>query len=155
MDFWPFALFNAAFDTTKTEDTLFSGKRDVDVIFIGSPHLGKMPVFAKIMKALRKRLTIIGFPWKYTAYFNANYGFPGYVRRPIKPGRPFIEWYQRSKIGINVHNRGDYTVGNYRMFDLPANGVMQISDGGKYLDRFSEWATRSNGTRPSTSSWRR
>jgi spore maturation protein CgeB len=44
--------------------------------------------------------------------------------------------YQRAKIGINVHNRGDYTVGSYRLFELPGNGVMQISDGGQYLDRF-------------------
>ena len=48
----------------------------------------------------------------------------------------FVPTYQRAKIGINIHNRGDYSVGNYRLFDLPANGVMQISDGGKYLDEF-------------------
>jgi len=44
--------------------------------------------------------------------------------------------YQRTKIGINVHNRGKYTVGGYRLFELPANGVMQISDGGEYLNDF-------------------
>jgi spore maturation protein CgeB len=135
-DFWPFQLWDAAFDTSKTEETILEGKRDIDVIFIGYPHLGKLSMFAKIMKALGRRLLMIGFPWKYTAYFNVKYGFPGYVRRPIKPGRSYIELYQRSKIGINVHNRGDYTVGNIRMFELPANGVMQISDGGDYLDRF-------------------
>lgn len=136
IDFWPFSLFDAAFDTTKSEEMLFGGERDIDVIFIGAPHLGKMPVFAKMLKALRGRLLMIGFPWKYTAYFNVKYGFPGYVRTPIKPGRPYVERYQRTKIGINIHNRGDYTVGNYRMFELPANGVMQISDGGEYLDQF-------------------
>src|SRR5262249_18534468 len=125
--------------------TLLTGERDVDVIFIGFPHLGKMPVFSRIMKALRGRLTIIGFPWKYTAYFNLKYGFPGYARRPIKPGRQFIDWYQRSKIGINVHNRGEFTVGNYRMFELPANGVMQISDGGEYLDRFFRMGSEIEG----------
>jgi spore maturation protein CgeB len=44
--------------------------------------------------------------------------------------------YQRTKIGFNVHNRGKYTVGSYRLFDLPGNGVMQISDGGEYLEAF-------------------
>jgi spore maturation protein CgeB len=44
--------------------------------------------------------------------------------------------YRRARIGFNVHNRGDYTVGSYRLFDLPGNGVMQISDGGEYLNDF-------------------
>jgi len=44
--------------------------------------------------------------------------------------------YQRSKIGFNVHNRGKYTLGGYRFFDLPGNGVMQISDGDEYLSHF-------------------
>jgi len=35
----------------------------------------------------------------------------------------------RAKMGINIHNRGDLTVGSYRLFDLPGNGVMPIADG--------------------------
>ena len=50
--------------------------------------------------------------------------------------RTYVPLYQRSQIGFNVHNRGDYTVGSYRLFELAGNGVMQISDGGKYLDTF-------------------
>ena len=52
------------------------------------------------------------------------------------PFTHYVPLYQRAKIGINVHNRGDYTVGNYRLSDLSANGVMQISDGGQYLEQF-------------------
>ena len=44
--------------------------------------------------------------------------------------------YQRAKVGINAHNRGDYTVGGYRPLDLPVDGVMQISDEGSWLDWF-------------------
>jgi spore maturation protein CgeB len=47
-----------------------------------------------------------------------------------------VPLYQRTKIGFNVHNRGEYTVGSYRLFDLPGNGVMQISDGGDHLQSF-------------------
>ena len=43
-----------------------------------------------------------------------------------------------AKIGINIQNRGKYTVGSYRLFELPGNGVMQISDGGEYLSDFFE-----------------
>jgi len=48
----------------------------------------------------------------------------------------YIPLYERVKIGINIHNRGKYTVGGYRLFDLPANGIMQISDGSEYLEEF-------------------
>jgi spore maturation protein CgeB len=50
--------------------------------------------------------------------------------------KDYVPLYQRAKIGFNVHNRGAFTVGSYRLFDLPGNGVMQISDGGTYLDAF-------------------
>ena len=136
MDFWPLAAFDAAFDTTRTEETILAQRRDIDVIFVGFPYRGKLPVFAKVKKALGKRLVMAGFPFAYNVYFNAKYGWPGWVRPRIKVGQPLIDLYQRAKIGFNVHNRGDYTVGSYRLFELPANGVMQISDGGEYLDSF-------------------
>lgn len=54
------------------------------------------------------------------------------------PMEQFATLYRRSKIGFNIHNRGKYTVGNFRLFELPANGVMQVSDGGEYLSQFFE-----------------
>jgi spore maturation protein CgeB len=69
-------------------------------------------------------------------YFNLRFGFPGWIR-PVQFSE-YVPLYQRTKIGFNVHNRGDYTVGSYRLFELPANGVMQISDGGQYLNHFFE-----------------
>jgi spore maturation protein CgeB len=137
-DFWPFALWDAVFDTSLDEESTFALERDVDVVFVGFPYHNKLPVFAKVMKALGKRLVMHGFGYKYNVFFNAKYGMPGWVRKPIRPGQDFIDLYKRAKIGFNVHNRGDYTVGSYRMFELPANGVMQISDGGRHLDAFFE-----------------
>jgi spore maturation protein CgeB len=136
VDFWPFALWDAWSDPSQTEESLFSRERDIEIIFIGYPHLGKLPFMAKVKKAFGNRLLMIGFKPKYNVYFNVKYGFPGYVRPPIRPGAEFLGYYRRTQIGINIHNRGDYTVGNYRMFELPASGVMQISDGGEYLDEF-------------------
>lgn len=136
-DFWPMAVFDVAFDRTKTEDTLLSGTRDVDVVFVGALHVGKMDFLARVKKALGRRLRIYGLSSpKKNVYFNLRYGFPGWVR-PLA-FEDYVPLYQRVKIGINVHNRGDYSVGNYRLFDLPANGVMQISDGGKWLGEFFE-----------------
>lgn len=136
-DFWPLASFDAMCDPRKTDADILSGRRDIDVVFVGALHVNKMPLIAKVKQALGKRMRLYGLAGiKKNAYFNLKYGFPGWVR-PL-PFEGYVPTYQRTKIGINIHNRGDYTVGGYRLFDLPANGVMQISDGGAYLASFFE-----------------
>lgn len=136
-DLWPLALFDAVHDPALTEDTLFARDRDIDVVFVGALFLNKMPMLAAVKKALGPRFVLRGLSsWKKNAYFNAKFGFPGWVR-PIEQ-REYVPLYQRAKIGINVHNRGKYTVGSYRLFELPANGVMQLSDGDEYLETFYE-----------------
>lgn len=137
IDFWPMALFDVMFDPAQTEEGLFARERDIDVVFVGAFHRNKMPVLARVKKAFGSRCRMHGVTnWKRNAYFNVRHGLPGWIR-PI-PFDAYGPLYRRSKIGFNVHNRGDYTVGNYRLFDLPGNGVMQISDGGEYLSRFFE-----------------
>lgn len=135
VDLWPLGLFDAVCDLTKTEDTILAGERDIDIVFVGALHPNKMPVLAKVKKAFGRRCRLRGLATvKRNVYFNAKYGFPGWVR-PIK-AEAYVPLYQRARIGFNVHNRGDYTVGSYRLFELPGNGVMQISDGGEYLETF-------------------
>jgi spore maturation protein CgeB len=135
VDFWPLGSFNALCDNSKTEENIFSTKRDIDIVFIGALHINKMPLLAAVKKALGKRLRLHGLTsLKKNVYFNLKYGCPWWVT-PI-PFTHYVPIYQSAKIGINVHNRGDYTVGGYRLFDLPANGIMQISDGGQYLEQF-------------------
>lgn len=134
-DFWPHALFDALHDPEQTEGSLWAGERDIDVIFIGALFQNKMPLLAKVKKAFGSKFRLYGLTnWKRNAYFNVKFGFPGWVR-PVRFDE-YVALYQRAKIGINVHNRGDYTIGSYRLFDLPGNGVMQISDGGEYLESF-------------------
>ncbi len=134
-DFWPLGLFDQMFDTTKTEETILEHERDIDVIFVGALFFDKMPLLAAARKAFGKRVQVYGLcSWKRNVYFNAKYGFPGWVR-PIA-FEEYVPLYQRSKIGINAHIRGKYTLGSYRMFDLPGNGVLQISDGGEYLSAY-------------------
>ncbi len=139
-DWWPMGSFDALCDPTRTDRDILRGRRDIDILFIGAMHVGKMPFLAAIMKTFGRRLRLRGVTSvKKNLYFNVRYGFPGWVR-PV-PFSAYVPLYQRTKIGINVHNRGDYTVGSYRLFDLPANGVMQISDGGEHLGRFFEVGT--------------
>lgn len=135
VDFWPLGSYDALCDPLKLGTNIFSCKRDIDVVFIGALHIDKMPQLAKIIKKLGKKLIFRGLTsFKKNIYFNLKYGFPGWIR-PLQ-FENYVPIYQRAKIGINLHNRGEYTVGNYRMFDLPANGVMQISDGGSYINKF-------------------
>ena len=134
-NFWPMALFDAMHDPSVDEKTLLGKPRDRDIIFIGALFPNKMHLLASLKKAFGGRFQLHGLAgWKKNLYFNVKYGLPGWVI-PIA-GEQYVPLYQRAKIGINVHNRGKYTVGNYRLFELPGNGVMQISDGGEYLSEF-------------------
>lgn len=136
-DFWPLALFEAAYDPCRSLDELLSQPRDVDVVFVGAFHLGKMADLARLKKHFKSRIRMYGLiTLKRNVYYNAKFGFPGWVR-PL-PSNRYVPLYQRSKIGVNIHNRGKYTLGNYRMFELPANGVLQISDGDDCLPYFFE-----------------
>lgn len=133
--FWPLGAFDAAYTPAMAEEELFSLDRDIDVVFVGALHVGKMPLLAKVKKAFGARCSMHGLTsTKKNVYFNLKYGFPGWIT-PI-PQSAYIPLYQRAKIGINVHNRGKYTVGSYRLYELPANGVMQLSDGDEYLGAF-------------------
>ncbi|MBK9130716.1 MAG: glycosyltransferase [Gammaproteobacteria bacterium] len=135
VDFWPLAVFDALYDKGRSETSLFSQKRDIDLIFIGAQHLNKMPLLADVKRAFGRRFYLYGVTTlKRNIYFNIKFRLPGWIRSV--PFTKYVSLYQRTKIGINVHNRGKYTVGNYRLFDLAANGVMQISDGGEYLQSF-------------------
>jgi len=134
-DFWPLGSFEALCDSRKSEADILSNIRDIDVIFIGGLHLNKMTLLAAVRRSLGRRFRIHGLSsFKKNAYFCLKYGYSGWIR-PVEI-KDYVRLYQRSKIGINVHNRGDYTVGSYRLFDLPANGVMQLSDGGPFLGDF-------------------
>ena len=135
--FWPHGVFSPMYDHSMTGETILSHPRDIDILFIGVPHPSKMAMLAKVKKAFGSRCVMRGVAtWKQNLYYNARFGWPGWVR-PVA-FEEYVPLYQRTKIGFNIHNRGDYTVGSYRLFELAANGVMQISDGGEYLDSFFE-----------------
>ena len=138
VSFWPLAVFDAWFDQALTEEQLFHRERDIDVVFVGAMFVNKLPLLAKVKRAFGRRFRLHGRgSWKMHAILEPEVRIPGYRSARLastSSSRSIIG----SKIGINVHNRGDYTVGGYRMFELPANGVMQISDGGPFLDNFYE-----------------
>jgi spore maturation protein CgeB len=131
---WPMCSFEKL-RSKKSKKELFSFHRDVDVAFVGALFPNKMPLLASVKKEFGKNFRLHGLAsWKKNLYFNVMYNFPGVVKSINF--NDYIPLYERVKIGINIHNRGKYTVGGYRLFDLPANGIMQISDGSEYLEEF-------------------
>lgn len=109
-DFIPLGFTEDDYYLKMTEDEIINKNRDIDILFLGereSPW--RQDRLDKLIKA---------FPDIYTR----GRGWPaGYL-----PEEQRVEVYQRSKIGINVHN----SVGpvNLRTYMLPANGVMQVCD---------------------------
>ncbi|WP_370262363.1 glycosyltransferase [Limnobacter sp.] len=136
-DLWPLAVFDQFCCPQVTEERLMSMERDIDIIFVGALYLDKMPFLASIRKAFGKRFQVYGLASvKKNLYFNFKYRTPIWVT-PIR-FEDYVPLYRRTKLGVNAHLRGKFTVGNYRLFDLPANGVAQLSDGGEYLQTFYE-----------------
>lgn len=132
---WPLAAFEELYDSSKTKNNILNNKRKIDIVFIGALHLIKMDLLSSVKHEFKSNFILHGLSsLKKNIYFNYKYYFPCWVK-PI-PFSKYVSIYQNSKIGINHHLRNQYTVGGYRLFDLPANGVMQISDGGEYLNEF-------------------
>jgi spore maturation protein CgeB len=135
--FWPLALFDVMGPGTVSEDALFARERRNSVVFVGAIYPEKMALLATIRKRYGQAFQLHGLTnWKRNLYFNLKHGAFKWVG-PLDFSR-YPSLYQDSKIGVNAHLRGKYTVGNYRMFDLPGNGVLQITDGADYVKDFFE-----------------
>lgn len=132
-DWVPIAVFDFEHDFRKTEETILSHARDVDVVYVGGFFPQKLDLLAKVKRALGRKVRMRGFfAPKHNLYFCLKYGYPGWIR-PIN-FKERVRLYQSAKIGFNIH-WNEYGLGNQRLFHLPANGVMQISDCPDLLDR--------------------
>lgn len=125
-DWLPISVFDFECAPDRSEEEVFSRHRDIDVIYVGGFWRQKVPTLSRVRRALGRRFRMYGlFGAKHNLYINARYGYGGWVRPVSFEER--VSLYQRARIGINVH-WNDYGLGNQRLYHLPANGVMQISD---------------------------
>lgn len=128
----PLGVMNYECDADVSEEALFAQRRDIDVVYIGSWWPQKCDLLFRLKRALGYRLKVFGnFRIRHNLYINAHYRTASWVRRVSFPER--VKLYQRAKIGINLHYN-EYGLGNQRLYHLPANGAMQISDCGPILD---------------------
>jgi spore maturation protein CgeB len=125
-DWLPLGVFDFEFDPQKSEEALFEQTRDIDVVYIGACFLQKLPVLAEVKRAFGSRFVMRGyFSAKQNVYFNVRHR-AGFWVKPVSMTER-VQLYQRAKIGFNIH-WDEYGLGNQRLYHLPANGAMQISD---------------------------
>ena len=127
VDFLPLGAFDFEMVPSKTEDDILAHERDIDFIYIGSPFFAKkFAGFLKLVKAFGPKLKIYGF-WKaqHSVYLSLHARRATWVRSVSLEER--VRLYQRAKIGFNLHWDA-WGLGNQRLYHLPANGVMEISD---------------------------
>jgi spore maturation protein CgeB len=136
VDWLPLSIFDFEFEAAADEATVLGRERNIDVAYVGSFFRQKSAVLAEIKKRLGRRLRMHGFfRAKHNLWWNVKFGAPGWIR-PIGFDER-VRLYQRTKIGFNLH-WNEYGLGNQRLYHLPANGVMQISDCADHVGRIYE-----------------
>jgi len=122
---FPMGVREFYYDPKLSEKDIFTRGRGIDLIYVGAPYREKIPILLKLRKALRHKFKLYGnWSWKawgYTLYYYKRWLWPQTL-----PQSMFVPTYQNAKIGINMHLSGE--LGNGRLYQLPANGVMQICD---------------------------
>ncbi|UPH89126.1 glycosyltransferase [Synechococcus sp. NB0720_010] len=115
-------------------------ERDIDIVFVGSLHREKMQMLADVSRYYGQQFSIYGMSTikqKLAFFFLFN------GRRVIR-SLPFMQIpfvYNRSRIGINIHNNGYLAYGNARFFDLPFYGVVQVCESPPDNDLFPPYSS--------------
>ena len=116
-----------------TEESLRA--RQIDLTYVGGMYPSKIDRFFYLKREFGDRFELYGrwSPWGlrgllYTMIHFRKHPLFRWRVRPIG-ATELSAHYRRCKIGINMH-WGNAETGNSRLYELPANGVMQICDRG-------------------------
>lgn len=164
VNWWPYGFRSDQYDPKLTVEDICNKERDIDVAYVGSAYPEKALRLLRIKKEFPK-MRIYGRGWGWKSLLRGSIRkisqvvkkkeFPGarsYGRNwgggstltLIKefglirelPMDRLVPLYQRSKIGINMHM--SFGPSNVRLYQLPANGVMQICDCSEGLSQVFE-----------------
>ena len=143
-DWWPCGVWQNRYDHSLTEEAIYNRERDIDLVYVGVPWI-KLKRIMEIKRAV-PQMALYGWGWGPRVFLGSVVSFHracgrwdrdmlragieallrGFWRvRPLPPGE-IVGLYQRCKIGINMHL--SFGASNMRIYELPANGVMQICD---------------------------
>lgn len=120
VEFWPIGFRETDYLASLTKEEILTRDRDVDLTILCE----------RAYPARRERLDKISTAFPQGSFYGE--GWPlGFL-----PEEQRIPLYQRTKVGINLHNSTGPI--NYRTFTLPANGVLQICDNKSHLAKIFE-----------------
>jgi len=129
--FWPLGVRKDQFAHGLSEEEIISRERDIDLIFVGGPY-NKVKRLMALKNRYGRRFKMYGH-WGSTKDRMARFLRYGVWIRPL-PWEKLVPMYLRTKIGINMHL--SFGPSNKRLFQLPANGVLQLCDcKGKGLEK--------------------
>lgn len=129
---WPLIPF--PFPKPEQVNEAFFRERDIDIVYVGKPSSTKLERLIRLKKHFGSRFKVYGqWPFKgYLGYIRGLLGKPIYpyrVKSLSVDERTNIYW--RTKIGFNMHvSEQQYECGNIRTYEVPAHGIMLISDKG-------------------------
>lgn len=109
--------------------------RHIDLIYVGGMYPAKIDRFTQLKNEFGENFELYGRwkPWGfkgalYTLLNHKRHSFFQWRVKPLSP-QELPQYYCNTKIGINLH-WGNAETGNTRLYELPANGVMQLCDRG-------------------------
>jgi hypothetical protein len=116
----PLGFFASEYDPTLTKDDILMKERKNDIVLICE------------RKSQWRKERLDKFVKEFPKGDYYGIGWPnGFL-----PNDKKIPLYQNTKIGINIHNSTGPI--NFRTFELPSNGVLQICDNKSYLGKIFE-----------------
>lgn len=129
---WPLVL--QPFQSPAESNEAFFRERDVEVVYVGNPYRSKVDRLIKMKRHFGSRMHVHG-RWPFKGYLGCVRGLLG---KPIYPHRVTslsseerTSLYWRTKIGFNMHFSDErFESGNMRTYEVPAHGMMLISDKG-------------------------
>ena len=116
--------------------------RDIDIVYVWWLYFKKLLRIFRLKKHFGDRMQIYGrgwispLKWKNILFSILLWWYNVGEIKPLNTQEEFIEIYQRTKIWFNLHQ--EYGLTNARMYELPANWVMQICDNEKWLWKLFE-----------------
>lgn len=109
-----------------------SGDRKIDLVYVGGCYFPKVLRMFRLKRHFGDRMVMYGRGWNESTskiktiilrFLKILYGVP-YIEE--LPKDRLVGIYQNAKVGFNIHM--SYGPSNQRMYELPANGVMQLCD---------------------------